>query len=251
MTDKSMMEILSKFNAVSKPVTECGMPNQGVTLQASSASEMAEILRALAGVEAGANPATQMPPMGDMPSKAMKLPMLAPEGSVEEGGMKDMLTAKAEMMDREDFIADAGDMGMDTQEAAEFWDNVNGEMESYDNEPGEEYMDAADMVPNGTDLHRKKPMGAIRVKDPAVKSESIKERLWAALTEKKEKNSVNEISSDLAKRYTKNAKVDRDNTDHILKRDGSSNDYKTNQQLQKRNSKRTKGINRAAKRMDK
>jgi ribosomal protein S24E len=134
------------------------------------------------------------------------------------------------------------DMNMDAEDKA---------LEDYDNEPSEEYMDAADIVPNGTDLHRKKPAGAIRVKDPAVRSESIKERLWAALTEKKEKTSVSEISSDLAKRYTKNAKVDRDNTDHILKRDGSSNDWKTNQQLQKRNSKRTKGINRAAKRIDK
>lgn len=60
---------------------------------------------------------------------------------------------------------------------------------------------------------------------------------------------VGEISPDLAKRYTKNAKVDRDNTDHILKRDGSANDWKTNQELQKRNSKRTKGINLAKKRM--
>lgn len=62
-------------------------------------------------------------------------------------------------------------------------------------------------------------------------------------------SAVSEISPDLAKRYTKNAKIDRDNTDHILKRDGSTNDWKTNQELQKRNSKRTKGINRAAKRM--
>ena len=59
---------------------------------------------------------------------------------------------------------------------------------------------------------------------------------------------VNEISPDLAKRYTKNAKVDRDNTDHILQRDGSTNDWKANQELHRRNAKRTKGINRAAKR---
>jgi hypothetical protein len=65
-----------------------------------------------------------------------------------------------------------------------------------------------------------------------------------------DEKAVSEISSDLAKRYTKNAKVDRDITDHILKRDGSTNDWKANQELQKRNSKRTKGINRAAKRVD-
>jgi hypothetical protein len=63
-------------------------------------------------------------------------------------------------------------------------------------------------------------------------------------------SAISEISSDLAKRYTKNAKVDRDNTDHILRRDGSANDWKANQKLQKRNSLRTKGINRAAKRIE-
>ena len=60
------------------------------------------------------------------------------------------------------------------------------EMEEYDNEPEEEYMGVDDVIPSGDDLHRKKDMGAIRVKDPAVKTESIKDRLWAALNEKKE-----------------------------------------------------------------
>jgi hypothetical protein len=71
-----------------------------------------------------------------------------------------------------------------------------------------------------------------------------------SMAKSKGESMMGEISSDLAKRYTKNAKVDRDNTDQILKRDGSSNDWKTNQQLHKRNSLRTKGINRAAKRID-
>jgi len=66
---------------------------------------------------------------------------------------------------------------------------------------------------------------------------------------KKNESALDEISSDMAKRYTKNAKVDRDNTDDILKRDGSTNDWKANQELQKRNAKRTKGMNRAKKRM--
>lgn len=74
--------------------------------------------------------------------------------------------------------------------------------------------------------------------------DELKKKFFSAI-----ESVVSEISSDLAKRYTKNAKVDRDNTDHILKRDGSTNDWKTNQELQKRNSKRTKGINQAKKRM--
>ena len=63
------------------------------------------------------------------------------------------------------------------------------EMEAYgdqmDNEPEEEYMDTPDMLPSGDDLHRQKDMKAIRVKDPAVETASIKDRLWAALNEKK------------------------------------------------------------------
>ena len=143
MTDKSMFDILSKFNAASKPITECGMSeggmDSGVTLRTSSASEMAEILRALAGVEQG-----HAEPDGDeMP---MTLPMALP--SPEE------------------------------------------EMESYgdemNNEPEEEFMGMDAVLPSGDDLHRKKDIGAVRVKDPAVKTESIKDRLWAALNEKKE-----------------------------------------------------------------
>jgi hypothetical protein len=60
------------------------------------------------------------------------------------------------------------------------------EMEDYDNEPEEEYMDTVDMLPSGDDLHRQKDMKAIRVKDPAVETASIKDRLWAALNEKKD-----------------------------------------------------------------
>ena len=65
--------------------------------------------------------------------------------------------------------------------------------------------------------------------------------------ERDEEVELDEISSDLAKRYTKNAEIDRDNTDHILQRDGSRNDWETNQKLHKRNSKRAKGIKRAKK----
>ena len=64
---------------------------------------------------------------------------------------------------------------------------------------------------------------------------------------KEEDVKLDEISPDLAKRYTKNAEIDRDNTDHILQRDGSRNDWETNQKLHKRNSKRAKGIKRAKK----
>ena len=134
----NMLDILKNFDRASNPVSECGMDG-GVSLQASDAAQMAEILKAIAGVEAGDKP--DMPAMDmpmDMPVK-MKLPMGEPEEA---------------------------------------------EMEDYDNEPEEEYMDMDDVVTSGDDLHRKKDMKAMRVKDPAVES-SIKDRLWAALNEKK------------------------------------------------------------------
>ena len=72
-------------------------------------------------------------------------------------------------------------------------------------------------------------------------------------------SAVSEISPDLAKRYTKRAKMDRDFNDDDLKRLPSMVRHGTDDQasqasddmarLQRRNSKRTKGINRAAKRM--
>lgn len=60
---------------------------------------------------------------------------------------------------------------------------------------------------------------------------------------------LSEISGDLAKRYTKNAKVDMEITDTILNRDGGTNDGKTNRELHRRNAKRLKGIYKAKERM--
>ena len=78
---------------------------------------------------------------------------------------------------------------------------------------------------------------------------------------KKKESSVSEISSDLAKRYTKAAKMDRDFNDDDLDRLPNKVRYGTDDEarqasadmtkLQRRNSKRTKGINRAAKRIAK
>lgn len=56
--------------------------------------------------------------------------------------------------------------------------------EDYANEPDEEYADTQTMIKDlSGGLNREKPRKAIRVKDPAV--ESIKQKLWAALQEKK------------------------------------------------------------------
>jgi len=50
---------------------------------------------------------------------------------IEEGDTKVKMHRKAEREDREEFIADAGEMGMSAEEAGEFWDTTNGETESY------------------------------------------------------------------------------------------------------------------------
>jgi len=141
----NMLDILKNFDRASNPVSECGMDG-GVSLQASDAAQMAEILKAIAGVEAGDKPA--MPPMDkpmDMPiDMPIKMKMPAPEES---------------------------------EEMEAYGDDMN-------NEPEEEYMDMDDVITSGDDLHRKKDKKAIRTAQPAL--ESIKDRLWAALNEKKD-----------------------------------------------------------------
>jgi hypothetical protein len=60
---------------------------------------------------------------------------------------------------------------------------------------------------------------------------------------------LDEISSDLAKRYTKNAKMDRDFNDDDITRLAKSG--QSTQDMHRRNAKRTKGINQAKKRIEK
>jgi hypothetical protein len=50
-------------------------------------------------------------------------------GKLEEGAMKDWLWNEAERLDRDAFIANAGEYGMTPEEAAEWWDSINGEIE--------------------------------------------------------------------------------------------------------------------------
>lgn len=60
------------------------------------------------------------------------------------------------------------------------------EVEDYDNEPEEEYMDVDAVLPSGDDLHKKKTMYPPAAGgDNPMAMESIKDRLWAALNEKK------------------------------------------------------------------
>ena len=71
------------------------------------------------------------------------------------------------------------------------------EVEEYDNEPEEEYMDLADVLPSGDDLHKKKTMYPPASQgDNPMAMESIKERLWQALSEKKAKPDYIDIDGD-------------------------------------------------------
>lgn len=192
-----MQDILKNFLSAGEakmPVTECGdMDQGGVTLKTSSAGEMADILRALAGVGGGDKPA--MPPMPPMDTKMITT---VPNDDPDEPGRDDVEGDDDIESGMIGSIAGGalgtmaggalgGPVGAAVGGAAgsAIGDKLTGE--EYDNEPEEEYMDVDDVLPSGDDLHRKKPMSAMRVKDPAVATESIKDRLWAALNEKKSK----------------------------------------------------------------
>ena len=71
------------------------------------------------------------------------------------------------------------------------------EIEEYENEPEEEYMDVDAVLPSGDDLHKKKtayPPAAGG--DNPMAMEGIKDRLWAALTEKKAKPDFLDVDKD-------------------------------------------------------
>jgi hypothetical protein len=156
MQDKDMYNILKGFDAATNnqinesKVAECGMQemdtgmDRGVTLKTSSASEMAEILRALAGVDSKPEMPAMDEPM-DMPVK-MELPMGEPEEDIEE----------------------------------------------WDNSPEEEYQDTDAVVHDGDDLLKtKKGYAATQLGDNPMAVESVKDRLWAALNEKKKQKDWN------------------------------------------------------------
>jgi hypothetical protein len=74
-----------------------------------------------------------------------------------EGQMKRQLEDRAEHMSKEDFVASAGEYGMSTKEATEFWIAVNGDDEELDEERrSEEDWDAQALVQQKAKLAREK-----------------------------------------------------------------------------------------------
>jgi len=190
-----------------------GMGAQGgeISIKLDDTAQMAKVLMALQAITSGSVNNVQDAPMMPAPEESIEEdadpkvasmiakfvdemdtdmmyygePDVAKVGAlIKQGNIEDAAGEMADAMADQDGGSDKFDMIM--QRAQEYIEDYMGDMdEAYANEPEEEYMDTPDMLPSGDDLHRQKDMKAIRVKDPAVETASIKDRLWAALNEKK------------------------------------------------------------------
>jgi hypothetical protein len=169
---------------------------------------------------------------------------------------------------------------MNSLENSSLEDDVR-DIEEYANEPDEEYQDHNYMLDDlAGGLNKPKKMYKPAAKgDNPMAVETIKDRLYNALSEKKAKPDyldfdgdgdrkepmkkaladkkkkgpvkeaeLDEISSDLAKRYTKAAKMDRDFNDDDITRLAKSG--QSTRDMHKKNAKRTKGIYRAKSRIE-
>jgi hypothetical protein len=162
---KAILESFHRVNEAETPVEECGegMPMQAmqapqregnpvtmnISLNASGKDNVDELMALLKG--AGLDGAKVVGPADiNQPSDQER----------------DMAAMRAAMMATQD----------DTEEEVEEWDNSP---EGVEGEPM-----SLDLPMDGDDLHRKKDRKAVRTTDPALES-SIKDRLWAALNEKK------------------------------------------------------------------
>ena len=201
-----MLDILKGFdNAGKKTLTEstveeCGMdmgmaapqmaaPQGGeISIKLDDTAQMAKLLMAMQAVTSGSVNDVQDAPM------MTATPMDDPQEPGRDGvpGDADMDDGVAGGLAGAALGAKAGGipgaiaggyLGHKAQQAA---DNTDPN-EEYDNEPEEEYSDIDAVLPSGDDMHRKKDPKAVRVKDPAVET-TIKDRLWAALNEKKVSN---------------------------------------------------------------
>ena len=146
-------ESTTKEKTMKKAINEASM---NISINGDSAAEVAELASILknAGMDTHSH-SNDMPPMPMDPH--------------------DDMVSKMSMMD-EPAPSDSG-CGMEEETVEE---------DGWDNSPEEAYADHQTMTQDlSGGINRRKPQGAIRVKDPAVALEtSIRERLWAALNEK-------------------------------------------------------------------
>ena len=195
----SMKSILESIQSVE----ECGdmpmnasqeMPmTQGggeVTLNVTASgkenvADLISLMQQAAGIDAPQAPmAHDHGPEMDMPAKDQEM---------------DMATMRA--------IMSAGDDREEAQQA----DAEEEASEDWANSPEEEYGSEDDVIATGDDMHRPKNPKAIRVKDPAV--ESIRDQLWAALSEKKTAEGRGAVMAGRGRGNKKKLKASRGNED--------------------------------------
>lgn len=209
MTDFNMRNILKNFNSVGKKkinesaITECGMdmPSASKTPMSvnisGDAGDITNILKMLSGMEAKVG--------GGMPTELMASPMDDPtipgrddvEGDedVQDGVMGGLAGAALGGMAGGIPGAIAGGyLGHKVQQAG---DNNEESMEEWSNEPDEAYADQDTMSDFSGGINGKKKMyKRAQPGDNAMAVESIKDRLYRALTEKKAKPDFLDIDKD-------------------------------------------------------
>lgn len=206
----SMADILRAMSAADKPVAECppemGEMDQGgsINIQMNDAGQMAQLLQALQSVqqsgqdesieEGGTKAVIDMIANAEDPSQ-MVMDLIAkggPEGKFLYGELEQLAVERGKTFN---------DGETDPEELVpELLANMGIE-EGYDNEPEEEYMGVDAVLPSGDDLHKsKKSYPATAGGDNPMNVESIKDRLWAALSEKKKpdanKNGIPDYAED-------------------------------------------------------
>lgn len=205
-----MADILRAMSAADKPVAECppemGEMDQGgsINIQMNDAGQMAQLLQALQSVqqsgqdesieEGGTKAVIDMIANAEDPSQ-MVMDLIAkggPEGKFLYGELEQLAVERGKTFN---------DGETDPEELVpELLANMGIE-EGYDNEPEEEYMGVDAVLPSGDDLHKsKKSYPATAGGDNPMNVESIKDRLWAALSEKKKpdanKNGIPDYAED-------------------------------------------------------
>lgn len=169
-----MLDILKNFDDASKGNKPAGAPEVG---------SMKAILESMNNIEeCGTNEG--MP--GEMPAQGQPVTVsVTASGKDNVADLIGMMQAAAGITQMGPGVepADPQDMDMAAMKKA-IMGQEEIENEDYANEPDEEYKDVNFMTKDiSGGLNREKPRKAIRVKDPAV--ESIKERLWNDLNNKK------------------------------------------------------------------
>lgn len=173
-----MLDILKNFDAAGK--------GEKLAVGSENKDDMKTILESFNKVAECGTDMTEMP----MPAPAQGQPVTVSVTASGKDNVADliaMMQAAAgieQHVDIDSHNVSAQDADMARMKQAIMGQEESVEEEDYANEPDEEYKDHNFMTKDlSGGINRRKPKGSERVKDPAV--ESIKERLWAALNEKK------------------------------------------------------------------